>query len=333
MDWNSQQVLNLIRNDRANYEVPGGLKQFARYHANTSQLFTYASISAGCGYCEPDNPLIIAHWACWKIVQGSGVSHDRLYEFALQTMPLAPAIRGPHVRLSMSELAGVVDRGTSLGRLIVDIAHRLPKELDSMIMNEVQLYAMRSQRHGKMGEKQYKDLLNDSGVLFSRLATVQTSALPMLKCGFKAAGNDVFGKEDGELHTMYIRTVSLFGRQYFSEIGFNKTADGLSTIPVRSDKIRGVRFALGRFGLRGLRILYADGSASSWLGQTAGCWFGNARGRCIRDLEVFVNVSLPIPTWSSCADPSPGSPCRPDRAMPGPFPRHAHLQRFARPRN
>lgn len=289
----SAQVLRLIDGARASYEVSGGWKQFLRHHADPGLSFTFASISKTCGYCQPENSLFVAHSACWKIVQRAGVSSDRLYEFASQTTPLAPAKREPGVPLSMSELAAAVDGGTSLGRLIVSTADRLPEELGRKIMNEVQLHATSFRRHGKMSEKEYKALLKDSGVLFTRLATAQVSAIPMLKREFEEARGDVPGGDGEQLNTMYTRTVQLFGRNYISEIGFNKTADELSSIPVRSDKIRGVRFALGRFGLRGLRILYADGSLSGWLGNTSGCWFGNAEGRSLRDLEVFADVRVP----------------------------------------
>lgn len=81
------------------------------------------------------------------------------------------------------------------------------------------------------------------------------------------------GRDSEQLSYMYIRTVQLFDQGYIREVGFNETADDLRSISLQSGEIRGMRFALGRFGLRGLRILYADGSMSSWLGSTSGCFF------------------------------------------------------------
>lgn len=276
---------------RASYMVPRGWEQFMRHHTNEELLFTYPSISVGCGYCQPETSLFIAHQACWKMTQGSnGIGPTHLYGTALRTTPLAPARRVHHVPLSISNLAGTVKRETSLGRLIVAMADRLPEELVQEIMKEVQIHAMEFERHDKMNGREYKALLKDSGVLFTRLAIVQTLALPMARQRFAEAWRYIQGKDCEQLETMHIRTVQIFGRNYISKVGFNETADNSVSIPVVSEDIRGLRFALGRFGLRGLRILYADGTMSSWLGGTSGCWFGNAEGRSLRDLEVFADV-------------------------------------------
>ena len=291
--WDSAQVRNLIHHARASYEVQDGCKQFTpsckkftRYHTNTGVLFTHPSASAG----QPEDAVFVAHSACWKVAQRSGVSSARLYDFAASTTPLSPWARNAHAPIFVSELVGALNHGTPLGGLLVEMAGRLPEELHREIMGEVEDHVVSLLRHGKTSGEEYNVLQNEPGVLFTRLATVQGSALPLIHRGLQDAHSHVPGKDSDELQTIYIRTVELFGQSYLSEVGFNGTVGNAMSVPVRSEDIRAVRFALGRFGLRGLRVLYADGSSSSWLGSTSGCWIGNVEGYSLRDLEVLAEV-------------------------------------------
>src|SRR5690606_12844098 len=102
-------------------------------------------------------------------------------------------------------------------------------------------------RYRRMSEDQYKALLKSPEILFTRLATVLLLTLPMLKRGFEEAQHDLPGKESNQLHTMHIQTVEIFGRDYISKISFNESRSDIPSIPVLSEEIRGVRFALGKF--------------------------------------------------------------------------------------
>ncbi|KAJ0107604.1 hypothetical protein J7T55_007795 [Diaporthe amygdali] len=48
-------------------------------------------------------------------------------------------------------------------------------------------------------------------------------------------------------------------------------------------------FALGRFGLRGVRISYQDGSFSSWLGDSSSCWLGTVLCSELSKLNVIAD--------------------------------------------
>lgn len=80
---------------------------------------------------------------------------------------------------------------------------------------------------------------------------------------------------------------TIFGRQYISSVAFNKP-EGIS---VRTTDFRGIRFTIGRYGLRALSILYADGSTSAWHGDPKNGWMGILYGDDIRDLHVLEDVS------------------------------------------
>ena len=271
------------------------LRPFWRYHLSDKPADAPGQDlkTLGCGYCYPENDVFLSHLDCWKVAQRSGGCRGRLFWFAFQTTPIAPRITDdPYFPRLTFNLADIVNKETSLGNLITNGAHRLPEELHVKIMDEIQHGTTSFHRHENMTDDQYQTLVDSPGSLFSRLTKVQLHSMPAIVPGveFGQALPEVPGKDDDQIQTLYIRTVSMFNQSYIQEVGFNNTDSSLVRIAVRSPDIRGMRFALGRFGLRGLRILYADGSASDWLGATSDCWFGNIRGRNIRDLGVRAHV-------------------------------------------
>lgn len=297
---NEKHVISLFSDAREYYTdttAPEGRKCPPRHHSASGMFTSTPGSSAGCGYCFPEKSLFIAHWDCWRVVQASdNISTENLHEFALRTMPLALSRSEPHAPLSLFDLAQCINRETSLGRFIMNILDRIPPELHPKIMREAQLDALSFQHYGNMNDHQYKALLTSPSVLFTRLATVQLSTLPRLRSGFAEVTTYVPGKDNYPIQTMHIIPVDIFGATYIAEVGFSAGREAPPGIQVRSEEIRGVRFALGRFGLRGLRLLYADGSDSRWLGSTSGCWYGNVRGKSIRDLHVVTEVRLPRPS-------------------------------------
>src|SRR5690606_4212982 len=95
------------------------------------------------------------------------------------------------------------------------------------------------------------------------------------------------------IESLRVKTTSIFGLAYLSKIGFNE-GDG-DFIDVRDSGFFGVRFALGTYGIRALRVLYQDGSMSRWVGDPRFSWFGEVYGADLRYLSVIRDVRIATP--------------------------------------
>lgn len=78
---------------------------------------------------------------------------------------------------------------------------------------------------------------------------------------------------------------SIFGEDYISSIAFNKSKG----VPVSSES-KGIIFTIGRYGLRALRIVYADNSTSAWLGDPENGWTGVMYSNNIQELYMIREV-------------------------------------------
>ena len=266
--------------------------------------------TVNCGHCTPNKAVFFAHADCWGIVKHHGISDTKLYQFAVQTQPLVPW-RGehPHNRLwGLSRCAKSLSSETSLGKLLTEIFRRLPPEV---VQEHIVAYLHRSGADTKrrchrvsntaesrlrhwVDVDQYETILKAGDILFLQLAVVESQVVPVLQ--------EIHTKADGSnfhplrsltpmasppdslempIEILYARVRELFGRTYISELGCDGegNSEGLLSIQLLPGVITGLRFALGRFGLRAVRILYDDGSRSSWLGDPSGCWFGNVIGK------------------------------------------------------
>lgn len=81
------------------------------------------------------------------------------------------------------------------------------------------------------------------------------------------------------------------GRPYLSDLALEPLKESAAQVIIANIGIRGLQFALGRFGLRGIRISYEGGSFSPWLGDPASCWVGTVRCSDLSKLNVVTNVS------------------------------------------
>jgi hypothetical protein len=59
------------------------------------------------------------------------------------------------------------------------------------------------------------------------------------------------------------------------------------SISVRRSETKGVKFVVGRYGLRAISLLYDDGSTSAWLGDEAGGWKGMIFGDIVKGFRVL----------------------------------------------
>lgn len=306
-------VPDLVRKNRhhISYKVRGIRHGFGRFHPpfliNAMQsLWDDVPWDEGvktCGQCVPEKALFFAHADCWAIAEQYDISTTRLYQFATQTQPLVPW-RGaePHSRLLGLPDCLNAETRTPLASLLDTISRRLPPELQQIILTLLQRSAMDGTHVGPMGSGQDEPAVESGGTLFTQLAVVQSQKVPVLKqirtgnglnC-HASRSNDAIVEGGGQTRTLSIRIRNIFGRTYISDIGINQLDEGVLSTPISSSRIIGLRFALGRFGLRAIRILYESGSHSGWLGDPSGCWFGNVRGSQMQSLRKNGDVRLQL---------------------------------------
>lgn len=153
---------------------------------------------------------------------------------------------------------------TSLGKLLRTIARRLPLELQTEIQGYLEPHLVSS-------------LLRTYSAV--RELAVGRRRKPCCKRFARPA----------KIRCLYVETRRVFGLDYITEIGYNK--DCRASIKTDNLNVRGLRFALGRYGLRAIRILY-DNGASPWLGCPEYCWYGEVYGTDLGRIWVFRDVSM-----------------------------------------
>ena len=160
-----------------------------------------------------------------------------------------------------------------LGALLRAVATLLPEEVCHIILEHLCDEDFR-------GKKLLMNLARASAVIPPYTRQVTASALPIwekVPCR-------------GPLDRLSIETSSVLGVDCISKITLGGLGSGVS-VPLRVGDVRGVRFALHPYGLRAIRVLYDDGSMSSWLGSTDPSWFGEVHGTDLSQLHVLLDVS------------------------------------------
>lgn len=240
-----------------------------------------------CYLCGTDRKLYLSHKDCWKVAfschRWAPLDWSRL---AVQTRPFetrpnvynerpwvyqeAPVIP---ILASVADDSSLFRASTPLARLLADI-RTLPAEIQIQIMDLLKgtLFASLLQARALASE------------MLPRLRPCSTwTILPSVK---PLAVN---AEEDRS--SLSCRSTSILGQSHLSELALGQLEGSASRIPVASRAIRGLQFALGRFGLRGVRISYEDGSYSSWLGESSSRWVGTVRCYDLAQLNVVADVS------------------------------------------
>jgi hypothetical protein len=172
---------------------------------------------------------------------------------------------------------------TRLGRLLARI-RLLPAELQRQIM-------------GHLKGTMFASLLQAKKFVLEVMPRLPSESTWTIQAKTK------FLREVGQVRSdsLSCGSVNIMGRPYISELGLGQPNGSGSHIPISKKALRGVQFALGRFGLRGIRIWYEDSSFSPWLGETTSCWIGTIRCCDLSDLRVVADVSCYdfhiIPKW------------------------------------
>lgn len=180
---------------------------------------------------------------------------------------------GIPILASVADDSSLFHASTPLARLLAD-TRTLPAEIQIQIM----------------------DLLK--GTLFASLLQAKALAsemLPRLRpCSTWTIQPDVkplgVNAEENS-STLSCRSTSILGQSHLSELALGQLEGSASRVPVANRAVRGLQFALGRYGLRGVRISYQDGSYSSWLGECSSCWVGTVRCSDLSQLNVIADVS------------------------------------------
>lgn len=198
------------------------------------------------------------------------LSMTSLVHLARRVYPLFPSKYSSEDLDDHEDLCGLeneINVKTELGHLIKELAARMPVELQAQIMTH-------------LGDCYAASLIR--ALRASWPLTGEEDMQPS-SCKLRIS--------PGPVKSLGAVTSSLLGRSYLRDIEFNRENDMCVRLEDRG--IRGIRFAIDTHGLCGIRILYADGSESPWLGDDRGCWYGEAHGTELGRLWVTRDVWIP----------------------------------------
>lgn len=245
-----------------------------------------------CAQTDPDRVIFYAHSCCWKIANVPVLNDPLvLLRFAFQTRPFEnwpcyyesqefhvlddPSKEPPPPLFDMGTnnllpFAGhLFNDATELGMLISRLG-KMPLEVQFEVTKRLNLTLFLSLLKTKILVAQLLPELGESTTMKPETRTLDT---------------------DGSFKNIHVRYRNILGTAYLAGIGFKREVGGeASSISVADRDVRGVQFCLGRFGLRGIRVLYEDETCSPWLGEPSSSWIGVARGRDLSRLQVVADV-------------------------------------------
>lgn len=248
-----------------------------------------------CPQCRPDRMIYFSHRDCWKVARVSsssqvvGLTWSRL---AVQTRPFEisslantrrcfePFLRGNNPDMPILNLvpadSSLFHANTPLAKLLSKICTLAP---------ELQLQIM-----GFLKDTMFSSLLLTKifvSEMLPRLGpqsgwTMQPKTIP-LHLGAE------LDKSSGII--LSSRSVNIRGRSYLHSLTLGPLENSMSYIHIANKTIRGLQFSLGRFGLRGVRILYEDKTCSLWLGDSSFSWIGIVYCCDLSKLNIIADVS------------------------------------------
>lgn len=231
-----------------------------------------------CPKCRPDCMVFLSHRDCWKLAfstfQLKRLDWSRL---AVQARPFDLRRYDNSVgcyeypgRTVLPSLA-LLRRGTPVGGLLSKVSC-LPSELQSQIM-------------GLLKGTMVASMLQTEAFILELLPNLHNRSSSTLQPHKRPLN-------EGRNTSLYCFMIQIAGHAYLNRLALTPVEGSETHIVVAKTAVRGVQFALGWFGLRGMRILYEDGSFSPWLGEsTSTCWIGTVHCSNLLDLEVVANVS------------------------------------------
>lgn len=239
-----------------------------------SGQFLALHVRANFHISDEDRIAHLVHFSCWKLTRAldSSVTLQSVYEFAESTYSLFNTTHVPEGRdITTTGFTGVTNENTNrtdLGDILNHIS-RLPLELQLEILEDC-----------------------PSSLLSSLLTVAHTTSTLVSAFRHSQGQRHVELICHSDVKSLCARTVSIFGNKYISSLGFNELNESSEEVPVKASEITGFKFALGRYGIKALRICYASNGSSEWLGDPRGGWFGVIYGSGIRSLRILCDVSL-----------------------------------------
>lgn len=243
----------------------------------------------------------VAHQCCWNAAQSDTERVDELMVMAGRLRPL-PAkfpqkaseremLFRPHLVLLARDR--VRNRVTDLSGLLARVS-KLPQELVDMIM------------------------LHLNGTVVGSALKAQRTVLEVIPVTAQCVPARVNGHGTTRLWALnfsfnsrhlYAQTRHILGETYLSALSFEKLGSAMS-IPFSNQGMRGLQYAMSRFGLRALRILYADKSSTPWLGDSTDCWLGILPTPNLSELQSLSDVSLLPDVFTASLHADKASFCR-----------------------
>lgn len=247
-----------------------------------------------CAQSDPDRVIFYAHRCCWKVANVPVLNDPIvLLRLAFQTRPFD---NWPMYYRSQ-EFQALDDPSKEPPPPLFELGTNDLLPIDGRFFSKATELGSLVSRLGQMPlEVQFEVTKRLNLTLFLSLLRTKTlvaQLLPQIResTTMKPETRTIDG--DGSFNSIHVRYRNIMGTSYLAAISFKRESgrDALS-IPVADRDVRGVQFSLGRFGLRGIRVLYEDGTRSPWLGEMSSCWIGFARGRDLSGLRVISNVCL-----------------------------------------
>lgn len=227
----------------------------------------------------------LSHRDCWKVAFSSSLTDQDWSRLAVQTRPFEIRMYGrPLDDYSLGRGAGAVPSmppepdffhaGTPLGGILSKV-RLLPAELQFQIVTLLEGTMVASLLQAKAFVAELLPRLRARSNW-----TLQPSTKP-LRGGWSQSSANILS----------CCSTEITGRSYLSDLALEPLKGSSAQVIVADLTVRGLQFALGRFGLRGVRISYEDGSFSPWLGDPSFCWVGTVRCSDLSKLNVVANVS------------------------------------------
>jgi hypothetical protein len=263
-DLSSSEKHPRIFTTQADFKSPGTFS--APISAECGSFLIEFCLDSECGLCEGNKIAHIVHTPCWKLINTSRKRHSTafIYEFARSSYPLFDIGDGCD-----SEHNTLMDFTKTIAEGLADTNLRyllrrflgLPPEIRSIISAHY-----------------------PPSLLSSLLTVSKISPLDVAEC--RSGRTVIEYKYDAIIGSLWAAQTSILGQHYISSVAVNKSGG----ILVQRTDFKGIRFTIGRYGLRGLSILYADGSTSAWLGDPTNGWTGVMYGSSLKILHILQDV-------------------------------------------
>lgn len=228
----------------------------------------------------------LAHKYCWKVANTQGMYPALVWlRMALQTRPFDfPPLGHPDERKPLYDMGpdlldvdrNFFDGDTDIGRLVLKLSE-MPLEIKSQVLDALK-------------DTFFDTLLKAKTLAVQILPRIGTSTT--LQPTIRNIGLNT------SIKSLQARCTDILGRSHLADVGLNDPIkEGSSSITIAGDSVCGLRYNLGKFGLRGIQVIYDGGSCSPWLGDSSSFgWVGVIHGRDLSKLRITVDVGSCLPS-------------------------------------